>query len=1396
MRKIRNILLFFLLLIIFFEISINLILFLYKANFKKFFFKNADIKEVYYIFPNILLIKDIEFVSFNYSIHIKRTLFYINLFKIFRKDLIIHSIMAKNISLEVLDTNDSHFFKGLDADSIKQNLFKFLDFMPSKMSLKNASIKYKNQTVFINRIIKTTIDKNKKSIFYINGRFSKYYFNFNLSIFNNNSWLVKGRIFLPSFGVGVNNIDLEIFGDFDFYKPQNYILKVNKDNANFLYIKGDVNFSTLEINGNIDTNFGKAIIKTIREDDKFKINFDGSFNFKLYKFVINKINLQNIRTNLYFVFSDSGFKIDSKIYLPEAALDFNLENNKGSGYIMLYTLKQKIPFNIIYSDENIKIYNNFNKYPLDFKIDFSKEKELSISGKILDHFTCLKIHKNNKFWELRSNFVSDNHKFKFDYITDFSSGSIKVLYSDKKNTYISFDSILKEDKLNFNLISKKLNVGYLDDIKFFAKGEIKNVRKEGTYYLNLTLDDLYYKHYKILKNLYVTGKFNRENINLSFNDKLFYGNLVYDVLKDYGVLHACVDNKKLQIDKIKTDFLCNLKLEFKKDTLNLKGDYRIKSLYYDNKEIFSLSKGEITSSLKDIILQGKIFTKSNNVIDYNIIYDYTKKEITFKTKNVNFLPNVKKFDLFNIELVTKTEKLYPFNEISFRGKIYNDNSEVIISTFNISFINDNITAYWIIKNFKIKNLNFVGSMEMLVKDYSKNLKNFKLTFNNLWINEQYLDKVLLNFNYNTINKELIFLSYPNSSDIRFSGKISFLNKIIRFLDFKIFDNTKEYLTCRGTLGIDNEILKITAFKIPLNLVKNWFQIPIHNVDGLISSNIKVLTIDSNKNSYQLYSDFSIDEVNIETLRLKNILGKFSLYNNYLTFENIDLIFKENKRINIKGFLNFNNRNVDLTMMSHNCDLSIFNGFQNVIKSASGKLVFNLKVTGSMTLPNLNGYLNVTKGRIEFDEYLKYIDNININILFNEKSIKVDKFFGSYENTTFNVAGKLNLNEGYSVRLKTVGGEGIFIKIPELSFPVGQFFKIIKGEKFFPSNGNVHLDITLLKRKNQNCMVKGDIILNNTHFTYPGVSSKSKISSFGFYHDLNLIANNNVWYENEYLSTNISGKINFYFNEGMQKMNINGEATALRGKINFLNNNFDLTSGKLEIIDRTVYIQLTGKTEITSPEKERIPINLVIERSRIEDIKPKLTSPIYPELRTEEITSLLLGVGRFQRFGDKVSIVSTEKIDYLPLLRAQFIRMIDTTFATPIAKNILKRWGIADNFSIVSLGTSSERAEDKKETDVSYNNFKVSDIFKDTKYVIEKYITSDMLVSYSVAFAEIQNRLNLKHEIEISYKLKNNIFIKGLYDYSIRDYTNQYTPNVSIIVQPMFKFKTWAEEEKE
>ncbi|MCX7910205.1 MAG: translocation/assembly module TamB domain-containing protein, partial [Endomicrobia bacterium] len=1325
MKKIK-VLLYSLLFIFAFQILINFFIFLYKPKLEKSFFPNSKIGSIFYIFPNIFLLRNIYISSEGYFIHIKHTLFYLNIFEAFKKNFTIHSLRARNIQLEISDMNNKEL-KSLDKDFIKEYVFKFLSFFPTKTSVKNIVVKYKNYAIIIDRISRIT--KENLTSIETSGKWNKYVFNFNIDISDkNNNWLVKGTISLPEFSFGLNTIEVKIFGDFDFSQSKSYLLNVIRNNTKYITVKGNIKFLPFELIGYISSDIIKGNIVCKKDGFDLNINYDGVFDIKLPKFL--NVNFSNIQTTLIFSLSSQKYKINSEISHPDFFVKLNMENNKGFGYISVASLREKIPFNILYTDKNLFVYNNFSKYPLNFKVNFSQQNIFSINGKIFDYLTDLKFKKEDNLIEINGSSIGEMNRFKLKFFTDFSSSSIKFIYDNPiKNSHFVFDSFLKEDSLNFILQSKKLKVPYFDEVDFSANGEIRRIRKEKdkVYSLiNMSVSNLCCNNYKIADVLSVIGRFDKKDISLSFGDKYLVGNLSYDILKNYGNFNININRKKIQLDKFKANFICDLQGEIKQNRINLKGNYKFDSIYYNDEKFLNSSKGEIFSSFDEIILEGKLTTKYDNSIDYKIVYNFPKKELVLKTKNINFFPNFKNFDLFNIEIITKLDKITSFNNINLSGKIYNENSEIFISSFVVLDKGD-IKTYYRIKNLKIKNINFVGDGELVIKNSLKDSKNFKLCFYNFWINEQPINKICLDFSYNTLSKELIFL--PNrhniGTDVYFSGRIYFYKKFIKFVNFKIFDKNKEYFLCDGIIGNDKDILKVTISEIPLELVRNFFNVKLHNIKGLLSSDVKILTIDSEKRLYQISCNFVINSLDIETISINSISGKLSFYSNYLNFENIDVVFKEDKKINVKGSYNVISKIINVSIISNRCDLSIFEGFQNIVKSASGSFVVNVKIAGNITSPKLQGYLNISKGKVEFSEYLKYMENIDIKLIFNDRDIKIEKFSGKYENTNLNVSGKVKLFEDYNLSIKTTGGDGIFIKIPQLSFPVGQFFKIIKGEKFFPSNGNVHLNISIVKSKKKPTLVSGSIVLNNTHFTYPGVGSKGKFSSFGFYHNIDLIANNNVWYENEYLSANISGKINFFYNEGMKKMNINGEVEALRGKINFLNTNFDLTLGKVEIIDRSVYIQLVGETNVITAEREKIPINLIVERSKIEDIKPKLVSSLYPELKTEEITALLLGVGKIQKLGDRVSILSSEKIDYLPLLRTQLIKMIDSSFATPIARNILKRWGIADNFSVVSLESQERVLKNEETLNTGSDKFTVSDLFNDTKYVIEKYLTPDM-----------------------------------------------------------------------
>ena len=67
----------------------------------------------------------------------------------------------------------------------------------------------------------------------------------------------------------------------------------------------------------------------------------------------------------------------------------------------------------------------------------------------------------------------------------------------------------------------------------------------------------------------------------------------------------------------------------------------------------------------------------------------------------------------------------------------------------------------------------------------------------------------------------------------------------------------------------------------------------------------------------------------------------------------------------------------------------------------------------------------------------------------------------------------------------------------------------------------------------------------------------------------------------------------------------------------------------------------------------------------------------------------------------------------------------------------------------------------------------------------KHVTNQLQLDYSVIFDELNNNLDLRPEFEMSYQLKGNTFLKGLYDLDTHNPLRQYDKRITLEQQWRF-----------
>ncbi|MDR0956421.1 MAG: translocation/assembly module TamB, partial [Endomicrobium sp.] len=378
----------------------------------------------------------------------------------------------------------------------------------------------------------------------------------------------------------------------------------------------------------------------------------------------------------------------------------------------------------------------------------------------------------------------------------------------------------------------------------------------------------------------------------------------------------------------------------------------------------------------------------------------------------------------------------------------------------------------------------------------------------------------------------------------------------------------------------------------------------------------------------------------------------------------------------------------------------------------------------------------------------------------------------------NVSGQLKLNN-FSLKeidINLVTDEkGIPLEVPQL--PMLSFIgtkSFLKDYSFGEPRFDIKIKGSFLAPK-----ISGRIILENTYFTFPGV--KRYENSFfpeDTEFDLELVTANNTKFENSFISALINGSI--HINGKYDNVNVSGIIETTSGRLDYLGVGFDIVNAKVEIInDNKVFITAEGETTIpakTGYESESI--KLLINRVNIEDLSKKdaikFTSKDNPNMNYRKIFEKVVGIEQDDYF---------DSLQFEGVIGQRALRLLEQTFATPITRAVLRKIGLVDNFRVSYIYTDELVSNDQ---DISFAN-----LLSGAKYSLEKNLTNQIFLGYSVIFDEFNRKLGLHHELEMKYKLANNLFLSGVY--GLGNSKESYRPDRKIMLQHMFRFGSHAKK---
>jgi hypothetical protein len=1116
-------------------------------------------------------------------------------------------------------------------------------------------------------------------------------------------------------------------------------------------ISGQIDFSLNDFSNN------KKLTGVItKNNDVFVLNFCDINKVALLNAVIKKgeiisSDFKFIKIDILKIFNILGYDTDKfsgiatgRIkYQRDIFLDFNLKVFEGYFYennFKKFDLKCSINSDKINIDRWIMV-DHFGKELINVR------GILGFSEKSLQSFLFANI-KNFKigFLDLTSyvefNGISDNKKvingiLKISSTTlfgaDLDNISAEIKISDSKMKFYNLKSDqgikasgsinLKDKQLRVNLGCKNLNI----------KGFYKNFSG----LLTLLVD--------------ISGNLSNPDINISAD----VTNGRYFTLPFSLFTEIKLKDKILMINK--AELLSN------KTNINLSGNYtdngnmvvKVKNL---DEKIINAFVGFRTPLKVNFFGEGNVFVDGKN----------PNCKLSLNSK-IAYLKNVKLSDV-KCNLEVKNSSIYIG---SASCNISDSQVKVDKGFFNLRDKTYGLDLFLI--NVRLGFVDFLGNISFLgtmIKSEESYEYVGTVSLINFWISKYKLNSLTLN--YHIKNKTLEFRQQDDSKNTLKVSAITVFGDVLSIRKLNILKD-ETILDLSSDISKDFINLNLNGINLDSKVITDVF-------------NLGNLAFGKSNVNLNLFGDIKKPKANLQINSKKGFLMEvpydtlnlvFNLENNRVYIDKANIFKRNELQVSVKGDFPFylkrdltdRQNQINVFYEINDYKLSVLKHISSeFVRPFSGKMFLRGSFTGNLDKINSNAKLSINGASLELKEYLKKVKNMYVDLTLVNNLLTIDNFNLKSGSGKLNIYGNVKLNnfdiDSFDVKLVTTE-KGIPIRIPQL--PLTSFV----GSKSFLQDysfGEPSFDIRIAGNL-INPRISGKIVLGNTRFTYPGVSKSSKEPLFpeGTYVDLDFITAKNTRFENSYVSALINGSLHL---EGYSKdLKANGMIDTSYGTINYLGIIFDISNAKLEIMrDKEIYLTLAGKTSVSS-KVGGLPdiIKLIVNRSKLSE----LFQPGVVRLISKDNPNM-----DFQKTLEKISGLDTKHDMPLKVSDSfgqQTVRLFNQTFATPFAKAMLRKTGLIDNFKVSYI-------IDTKVPSLNNANSKttIAHLMLGTKYSLEKNITTQTLLGYSITFDEFNRKLNLKHSLEMHYKLADNLYLSGNYDLDTKD--ESYQTDKKIMIQ--------------
>ncbi|MFH0948355.1 MAG: translocation/assembly module TamB domain-containing protein [Elusimicrobiota bacterium] len=757
-------------------------------------------------------------------------------------------------------------------------------------------------------------------------------------------------------------------------------------------------------------------------------------------------------------------------------------------------------------------------------------------------------------------------------------------------------------------------------------------------------------------------------------------------------------------------------------------------------------------------------------IELNIFGDFNDPQITTDFSGKNITINHRTVDSIDGKFSFKSKKI-----IFSKGSIkWSDTNIKILPDTYIDFRKEIIFRIIAeIRNLKFPGVTLFGGITAdgtMHRNAAHTVKAAVSTVG-LWVNQKQLENSKHYIEYK--NKVIRFIPDQVSPPLAEVGKFTQITGKVDFSkppgftinNFSIFEKGKRLFYMNGTFTNDH-----------LDFIAEGENIPMGDLINLLD--IKI-TAEGNTN-FNLKASGKPDEPTVTCLlnstngKLKNLDFDIASAFFQLSKNILDLKYLKISRAKLYSFegngtaplpLTDEARKklvhypIDISLKINNGNLAILQSLTKSVKKAKGTFSSKINIRGTLNKPEMKGDFTASANEIQLNDIFKKLTDVQCEIDFSGKKIKLKNLHSFVDKEPIALTGEIMLADGFNL-----DNFNFHLITPRKAIPVTINDLQIKSKTIpivsdittlpNPSKAKINSDIKFFGTPD-NWNIDGCMKLTHSRFTYPGSDNNDGGVEEGSCEmlananwNLKIIAGSDCWYEKDFASVEAKGEILLH-GKGSSPL-VTGRVEALRGELDYLGRNFTIIEAIFEAENSKLF--LSGRAEAeTEIEKRRedltthqmiteyVPdtIILTVDRGPLDDAKPKFSSKTNPQMEEQLSAQAAMGLADTKR--------------KQPFSAEEISKSVATLLTTPFIKFFLKKTGFIDKFSM------------KRETSATSPSIvaqpSLIDLYRGTKLQFGKSFTRGFSAGYGIKFDEFENRLSLKHEIELSYRMKSGIMFR-------------------------------------